>query len=255
MPQLATRFQLEGETAHQPFSRWILVGAERGLQAFVDDGLQEHLPLGLGPGGEQPVIGNGKGVGHFRGVQEVPGMPVGESRGGLQLLPEALQVAAAALDPVHQGQGVNPVQNPAAGSQHAVFPRGLAAAGSLGEEAPGFFPDGGVQLSRGRVVLDEALEALKLALLHQQPGMRLFHLLDQGRQHIGGAQRWRGGPPAKVRVGQAAKRQKHGRRAPQQGGESGAGSHGRGNMTCGSYGRCRYRALKIWARKAKLPQR
>lgn len=58
----------------------------------------------------QPVVADGKGMGHLGGVEEMRGIPVGKSRCRAQLPNRPLQVLLLPVQAVEQPQRVEPVQ-------------------------------------------------------------------------------------------------------------------------------------------------
>ncbi len=69
------------------------------------------------PGVVKPVVGDGEGVGHLGGVEEMAGIPVGKTGGGVEFGPYAFDADPVAVEQIDKRQRVDAVEDAAADAQ------------------------------------------------------------------------------------------------------------------------------------------
>ena len=78
---------------------------EPGVEAEIDDRVADGVAPGLGPVGVKPIVADRAGVGHFRRVEEMGGMPVRECCDRVQLRPRAFGILAVTGDLPRDAEG------------------------------------------------------------------------------------------------------------------------------------------------------
>ena len=149
---------------------------QRGLKTLFHHRLLQRGSLLGRPGIIKPVVADGEGMRHLRSVEEVPGVPVLELRGSIQLLPSALGVALIAVQALEQGQRIDPLHHPAAGSQQTQAVGDLIARRRLAQHLLRLGLELGVPGFKLRVGGDALLQLGKVVRRGEEPWMRLVEV-------------------------------------------------------------------------------
>ena len=92
-----------------------------GIEAFFDNGLADGGAVGRGEEVIEPVVADAEGGGHFGGVEEVLGIPVGKGGGGEHFIAGAGGVPAVAVQAVESGEEEDAAFDFPAGEEKGVF--------------------------------------------------------------------------------------------------------------------------------------
>jgi hypothetical protein len=101
----------------------------------------QRSPRGLVQEGVKPVLSEGGGLGHFGGVEEMRGVPVGEGGDGPQVAPGRLGVALVGRLAEGQGQRAHSMQAGPADAEQADAIGDLVTEGRNLQEPVGFLKD------------------------------------------------------------------------------------------------------------------
>ena len=152
----------------------LVINGFGGFEGFLDDGAFAHRALLRCESVVEPIVTGRHGAGHFRGVEEVRGIPVFQGAGGLEFgdgsLPEFFPAANAPRPAaVH-----NVVKGEAGFEQQAFTVGDFIAAGPLFQDPLGLGHRGGLQLCGQRIFRELFAQRGFRGFRQPQPWMRFL---------------------------------------------------------------------------------